>query len=49
MIGQPVAVLVPSERLHELRTVARRVNAGEGVEPTRPEDCARTEPRSTCR
>jgi PAS domain S-box-containing protein len=32
MIGQPVAVLVPSERLHELRTVARRVNAGEGVE-----------------
>jgi PAS domain S-box-containing protein len=32
MIGQPVAVLVPDERLHELRTVARRVNAGEGVE-----------------
>jgi PAS domain S-box-containing protein len=32
MIGQLVAVLVPSERLHELRTVARRVNAGEGVE-----------------
>lgn len=32
MIGQPVAALVPAERLHELRTVARRVNAGEGVE-----------------
>jgi PAS domain S-box-containing protein len=32
MIGQPVAMLVPEERLHELRTVARRVNAGEGVE-----------------
>jgi PAS domain S-box-containing protein len=32
MIGRPVAALVPSERLHELKTVARRVNAGEGVE-----------------
>ena len=32
MIGQPVAKLVPAERLHELGTVARRVNAGEGVE-----------------
>jgi PAS domain S-box-containing protein len=32
MIGKPVAVLVPAERLHELKTVARRVNAGEGVE-----------------
>jgi PAS domain S-box-containing protein len=32
MIGKPVAVLVPDERLHELQTVARRVNAGEGVE-----------------
>jgi PAS domain S-box-containing protein len=32
IIGQPVAVLVPSERMHELSTVARRVNAGEGVE-----------------
>jgi PAS domain S-box-containing protein len=32
MIGQPVAVLVPAERTYELQTVARRVNAGEGVE-----------------
>jgi PAS domain S-box-containing protein len=31
VIGKPVAILVPEERLHELRTVARRVNAGEGV------------------
>jgi PAS domain S-box-containing protein len=35
MIGKPVAVLVPDERLHELKTVARRVNAGEGVEEHR--------------
>jgi PAS domain S-box-containing protein len=32
MIGQPVALLVPADRLHELKTVARRVNAGESVE-----------------
>ena len=32
MIGRPVAVLVPADRLEELTTVARRVNAGEGVE-----------------
>jgi PAS domain S-box-containing protein len=32
MIGQPVAALVPEARMHELGTVARRVNAGEGVE-----------------
>jgi PAS domain S-box-containing protein len=32
VIGLPVAMLVPEHRLHELRTVARRVNAGEGVE-----------------
>ena len=32
MIGQPVAVLVPADRLQELTSVARRVNAGEGVE-----------------
>ena len=32
MIGRPVAVLVPGDRLHELKTVARRVNAGESVE-----------------
>jgi PAS domain S-box-containing protein len=32
MIGQPVAMLVPDERMHELGTVAGRVNAGEGVE-----------------
>jgi PAS domain S-box-containing protein len=32
IIGTSVSVLVPEDRLHELRTVARRVNAGEGVE-----------------
>jgi PAS domain S-box-containing protein len=32
MIGKPVAMLVPGERMHELGTVAGRVNAGEGVE-----------------
>jgi PAS domain S-box-containing protein len=32
MIGRPVATLVPEARMHELSTVARRVNAGEGVE-----------------
>jgi PAS domain S-box-containing protein len=32
MIGQPVAVLVPEERLSELTAVGRRINAGEGVE-----------------
>jgi PAS domain S-box-containing protein len=32
IIGKPVTTLVPEERLHELRTVARRVDAGEGVE-----------------
>jgi PAS domain S-box-containing protein len=32
MIGQPVATLVPEERMHELGSVARRVNDGEGVE-----------------
>jgi PAS domain S-box-containing protein len=32
MIGQPVAMLVPAERTYELQAVARRVNAGEGVE-----------------
>jgi PAS domain S-box-containing protein len=32
MIGQPVATLVPQERMHELATVAQRVSAGEGVE-----------------
>src|SRR5215217_5569845 len=30
--GQPVAVLVPADRMEELTTVAGRVNAGEGVE-----------------
>ena len=32
MIGEPVAKLVPKDRVHELTAVARRVNAGEGVE-----------------
>lgn len=32
MIGKPVAALVPAERQHELRTVARRLMGGEGVE-----------------
>ena len=32
VIGKPAAALVPTERMHELKTVARRVNAGEGVE-----------------
>jgi PAS domain S-box-containing protein len=32
MIGEPVAVLVPQDRMHELSTVARRLSAGEGVE-----------------
>jgi PAS domain S-box-containing protein len=32
MIGQSVSVLVPAERMQELTTVAKRVNAGEGVE-----------------
>ena len=32
MVGQPVAVLVPAERTHELKAVAQRVNAGESVE-----------------
>jgi PAS domain S-box-containing protein len=32
MIGRPAADLVPHDRMHELKTVARRVNAGEGVE-----------------
>jgi PAS domain S-box-containing protein len=31
MIGQRIAVLTPEARMHELRTVARRVNAGESV------------------
>jgi PAS domain S-box-containing protein len=32
IIGNHVAVLVPDERTYELQAVARRVNAGEGVE-----------------
>jgi PAS domain S-box-containing protein len=32
MIGQEVALLVPGDRLHELESVARRVNAGESIE-----------------
>src|SRR5918992_986666 len=32
IIGKPVAILVPEDRRHELTTVARRVDAGEGVE-----------------
>jgi PAS domain S-box-containing protein len=32
IIGKPIAMLVPEDRLHELRTVARRVEAGESVE-----------------
>jgi PAS domain S-box-containing protein len=32
MIGRPAATLVPESRMHELTSVARRVNAGEGVE-----------------
>ena len=32
IIGQPAALLVPADRMHELTTVARRVNGGEGVE-----------------
>jgi PAS domain S-box-containing protein len=32
MIGQDVAQLVPDDRLHELESVARRINAGESIE-----------------
>ena len=32
MIGQEVARLVPGDRLHELASVARRVNSGESIE-----------------
>jgi PAS domain S-box-containing protein len=32
MIGQEVALLVPGDRIHELESVARRVNAGESIE-----------------
>jgi PAS domain S-box-containing protein len=32
MIGQEVAQLVPDDRLHELASVARRVNSGESIE-----------------
>jgi PAS domain S-box-containing protein len=32
IIGQQVALLVPAERMHELESVARRVNAGESIE-----------------
>jgi PAS domain S-box-containing protein len=32
MIGAQVALLVPEDRLHELESVARRVNAGESIE-----------------
>ena len=32
IIGQEVALLVPGDRLHELKSVARRVNAGESIE-----------------
>jgi PAS domain S-box-containing protein len=32
MIGQDVALLVPDERLQELESVARRINAGESIE-----------------
>lgn len=32
IIGRPAAALVPADRMDELTSVARRVNAGEGVE-----------------
>jgi hypothetical protein len=32
MIGRDVAQLVPGDRIHELESVARRVNAGESIE-----------------
>jgi PAS domain S-box-containing protein len=32
MIGRPIAVLVPEAEMHALAAVARRINAGEGVE-----------------
>jgi PAS domain S-box-containing protein len=32
IVGRPMALLVPQDRLHELKSVARRINAGAGVE-----------------
>jgi PAS domain S-box-containing protein len=32
IVGRPMAILVPGDRLHELSTVARRINSGAGVE-----------------
>jgi PAS domain S-box-containing protein len=32
IVGRPLAVLVPHDRLHELKSVAQRINAGAGVE-----------------
>jgi PAS domain S-box-containing protein len=32
IVGRPMAVLVPADRLHELKSVAERINSGEGVE-----------------
>jgi PAS domain S-box-containing protein len=32
IVGRPLAVLVPDDRLHELKSVAQRINAGAGVE-----------------
>jgi PAS domain S-box-containing protein len=32
IVGRPLALLVPADRLHELKSVARRINAGAGVE-----------------
>jgi PAS domain S-box-containing protein len=32
IVGRPLALLVPEDRLHELKSVARRINEGTGVE-----------------
>jgi PAS domain S-box-containing protein len=32
IVGRKLAVVVPADRLHELSSVARKINAGEGVE-----------------
>ena len=49
IVGRKLAVVVPSDRLDELSSVARKIEADRASRITRRARCARTEPRSTSR
>ena len=49
IVGRKLAVVVPPDRLDELSSVARKINAERASKITRRARSARTGPRSTCR